>query len=344
MPQEPPRPPREVEFLPASDPLWRNTPMPWTAQYSLLGIPLTVETNAPLLAAQAAASFGYSRSPDASANVATLRLRLLLHDVAEMLPVAPVPLMRAQDHYFLLSIGQSLGFADRRTGFAVAYITPALLAHPETVRTCFVECLATYLACGQGRAPLHAAGLTWADRGVLLTGQDGAGKSTLAYACLRAGFQLLAEDIVYAPRPQAQQDLTVWGDARFLHLLPEALRFFPELSSAPCIQQMNGESKLKVCVGELRTDAILTQMPVWGVCWLTRSGTADSRLVSAEPVAVRRALTHFKGDPPLDTDLQQTAADYLLARPLVNLEVGTDLDQAVAVLKHWIEQGSREGD
>jgi hypothetical protein len=331
----------QPEFIHATDSLWRHTPTPWTADYNLLGLPLTVETNAPALAEQAAIAFmstDVSEEPNTPQSATPIRLRLLLHDVEEILPGNLAPLMRAQDHYFLLCLGQSLGFADRCAGFAVACITPALLAQPEILRTCFVECLAMYLACGRGRAPLHAAGLMWAHKGVLLTGQDGAGKSTLTYACLRAGFRLLSEDMAYAPELQADEPLTLWGDARLLHLLPDALRFFPELEDAPRIQQMNGESKLRVHVGRRWPDAPLTRMSVVGVCSLGRSGGTETCLRAADRQAVRRALTHFKGDPPLDADVQRRAADRLLTARLAHLEVGTDLDRAVAVLQRWIEQ------
>jgi len=330
---------QEIAFMPASDPLWRNVPLPVRSHYSPLGVSLMLETNAPLLAERAAEVFGHWRCPDNAADLDGVCLRLLLHDVAEILPSGPPPtLMRAQELYFLLSVGQSLGFADRRAGFAVAYITPALMAHAETIRGCFVECLGNYLICGRLRMPLHAVGLKWAGRGVLLTGRDGAGKSTLAYACVRAGFQLLAEDIVYVPEAQEPGDVTIWGDSRYLHLLPDALRFFPELHSAPSVQQGLSETKLRVRAVDLRPDAPLTQMAVWGVCSLGRSRDAETRLLAADPAGLRHTLTHFKGDPPLDTAAQRAAAERLLGGELAHLEVGSDLDQAVAVLKRWLER------
>src|SRR5262249_44119618 len=123
------------------------------------------------------------------------------------------------------------------------------------------------------------------------------------------------------------------------HLLPDTLRFFPELKSAPCVQQMSGETKLRVRTGDLRPDAPLTQMSVWGICSLGRSGDTVTRLLQADPGCVRHTLTHFKGDPPLNAAAQQTAAERLLGGELAHLEVGSDLDHAVVVLKRWMERG-----
>jgi hypothetical protein len=328
-----------VAFLPASDTLYRHTPLPLRSAFSPLGVPLVVETNAPMLAERAQEVFGHWNCTDVDAGPEGIRLRLLLHDVPESLPDRiPSPLMRAQEGYFLLSLGQSLGFADREAGLAVAYITPALMAQPDLVNSCFVECLGLYLVCGCRRVPLHAAGVQWVGRGVLITGQDGAGKSTLAYACLRAGFRLLAEDIVFAPEPQLRPDPTVWGEARHLHLLADAIRLFPELRDAPFVQRMNGEVKLCVQVRDLDCRAPITRMPVQGICSVGRAAGAEARLLPADPEHLRHALTHFKGDPPLNSFDQRIAAERLLACRTAHLEVGSDLDHAVALLKRWIEQ------
>jgi hypothetical protein len=47
----------------------------------------------------------------------------------------------------------------------------------------------------RGGVPLHAAAVEIGGRAVLLTGASGAGKTTLAAACHRAGHRLLAEDL-----------------------------------------------------------------------------------------------------------------------------------------------------
>jgi len=262
----------------------------------------------------------------------------MVHDASETLtPGPPRPLMRVQGDYFLLSIGHSLGLADRRAGFAFAYITPALMAFPDVVNSCFVESLGIHLACGRQRVPLHAAAVRWAQRGVLLTGRDGAGKSTLACACLLGGFQLLAEDMVYAPQTQVHEDPTVWGDSRSLHLLQDALKFFPQLSSLPIVRQMSGESKLRLRTSDVCSGQALTQMPIWGICLIARGAGTLTRLVPADPAEVARSLTYFKGDPPVDKRNQLLAADRLLQGKTVRIECGSDLTQAVAVLKRWIE-------
>src|SRR5262249_42856450 len=162
-------------------------------------------------------------------------------------------LTRMQEPYLLVTAGSSLGFADRAAGFAAAFLTPGLIADRLTAQVCFLECLGVYLVSPGRPGALHAAGVVphgrfalpagpaagavHQARCALLPGPDGAGKSTLAYACLRAGFGLLAEDIVFAAEPGDAGE--VFGNARHLHLLPDAVRLFPELADTPCVRQLN---------------------------------------------------------------------------------------------------------
>ncbi|HZO90936.1 MAG TPA: hypothetical protein VFB38_21605 [Chthonomonadaceae bacterium] len=327
-----------LEFAPAPDPLWRNAPAPLVARYNVLGAPLEFATNAPTLAALAEETFGGWGTPDAQAGE-VLHLRVYLHNAPEA-PSAQTALpllIRAQGPYFWITLGSSLGFADRAAGFAAAFVTPAVAANRYLAQTGFLECLGIYLASRARPATLHAAALAHHDRCVLLTGGSGAGKSTLAYACLRAGFGLLAEDIVFSTGEGTP--LLVWGNPCHLHLLPNAVRFFPELANAERIRQLNGETKLRIAVNAVRPGAAITRMPVWGVCSLSRASCAAPRFLPADAAQIRTALTDFKGDPPLDRAAMTAAVDTLLAGRIAHLEVGADLEAAVAVLRNWIETG-----
>ncbi|HLV80220.1 MAG TPA: hypothetical protein VKT32_08050 [Chthonomonadaceae bacterium] len=326
-------------FLPAPDPLGAQTPTPLEARYNVLGIPLTVATNAPVLAELAEEVFGAWGAPPEGRETPYVRLQALLHPASESRAHGQRPTLRcrAQAGYLVLSLGDSLGFGDRPAGFAAAFITPDLLADPERVRTCLLECLGLFLVCRHRRATLHAAAVLHNDRCVLLTGEQGAGKSTLAYACLRAGFRLLAEDIVFAEREE--QAVRAWGSPWHLHLLPDAVRFFPELRKAASVEQMNGERKLRVRVDQVRSEAPVTNGLVWGVCSLSRSADAITRLTAPDPTRIRQALTHFKEDPLLDRAAMHTAADRLLEGRLAHLEVGHDPTTAVETLRHWLETG-----
>jgi len=325
-----------LAFLPAADQLWRQTPTPLTARYQPLGVPLAFATNAPVLAEMAADSFGAWGAPDSQAPA--LRLNFFLHTASETLDRAtrPAPVFRAQDDYFMLSVGGSLGMADRAAGFGMAFITPALLADPLFVQEGFLECLAYFLVTRRRRAVLHAAGLVDRGRGVLLTGASGAGKSTLAFACLRSGFQLLAEDVIYLD--EGTRPLQAWGAPWRLHLLPDGERFFPELAAAPLVTQLNGEIKRRVEVNQLWPGAAVPTASVTGVLLLQRAPGTASALAAVNPALLRRTLIGFQDQMGADyLAAMHAAADRLLAGRAATLAVGSDLEAAVALIRAWMD-------
>ncbi|HZT43430.1 MAG TPA: hypothetical protein VFA07_14775 [Chthonomonadaceae bacterium] len=314
--------------------LMREAPAPLSAHYSLLGIPLEVHANASEGMALADEVFGIWGLPTYGTEKHSLRLHIYLEEDVEAAAVSVEERrLRADDRHLFLSVGQSRGYADRQEGIAVAVLTPALLAERVLAQCWFLECLAMYLACRYRRATLHAACVAYQGRGVLLTGRDGVGKSTLAYACVRAGFQLVAEDIVFA---EPDQPVCVWGNPWHIHLLPEAISLFPELARAERTVLLNGETKLRLQVQDLRADAAVTHIPVWGVLSLSRSGGFQSVLSPADPASLRVALTGFKGNVPLDLTAMEAAAGRLAAGHTAHLNIGTDLQGAIDTILGWL--------
>jgi hypothetical protein len=328
-----------LPYLPCADSLWLGASAPLAARYDLLGVALDVASNSQVLAALADEVFGApSAAPDPREGAApvAMQLRLFLHDLRE---THDSPLTsRAQGGYLFLWQGGSLGFADRPAGFAAAFLTPRALDAPEQVKVRFVECLGMFVVCRERPVTLHGAGVVHAGRCVLLTGADGAGKSTLAYACLRSGFQLLAEDIVFGADPAGWGGAPVlWGNPRFLHLLPDATRLFPELAEEEATPMMNGERKLRIDVDRIRPGAAVCSQTVWAVCSVSRAERPDARIVAGDTARIRAALTEFKGDPPLDRAAMDAGASRLAAGRIAHLEVGTDPMTAADVLRSWIE-------
>lgn len=97
---------------------------------------------------------------------------------------------------------------------ALVSISDGMLAHPYHARYELIEfAVYTLVARSQALVPLHAACVGRAGRGVLLIGETGAGKSTLALHCLVRGLQLLSEDSVFV-----NPSLLATGVGTFLHL------------------------------------------------------------------------------------------------------------------------------
>jgi hypothetical protein len=90
-----------------------------------------------------------------------------------------------------------------------------------------------------GLVPLHCACLDRRESGFLVAGDSGAGKSTLAAALAWRGFTLVSDDWTYLSKQQST--LIAHGLAAPMKLLPETVRFFPELRKFTPKTTLNGE-------------------------------------------------------------------------------------------------------
>ncbi len=78
-----------------------------------------------------------------------------------------------------------------------------------------------------GRFPMHAAGLSVGDSGVLVPGRSGAGKSTLSVALVRAGLEFLSDDTVFLTH--GQKGIVAWGLPDEVDVSEETVSMFAEL-------------------------------------------------------------------------------------------------------------------
>ena len=90
-----------------------------------------------------------------------------------------------------------------------------------------------------GVAPIHSACLERNGRGFLVAGVSGAGKSTLTAALAQLGFGLVSDDWTYISERQC--GLVAYGLSSPVKLLPDAVRFFPELRAFAPRTTLNGE-------------------------------------------------------------------------------------------------------
>jgi hypothetical protein len=133
-------------------------------------------------------------------------------------------------------------------GAALVAVSRDSLRHPYHARYELIEfAVFTLAARAQQLLPLHAACVSAHDRGLLLVGASGAGKSTMALHCLRRQLEFVSEDAVFV----TAKGLRATGVANFLHVCPDVLRWLPkqeasELRTAPRIRRRSGVQKFEV--------------------------------------------------------------------------------------------------
>jgi hypothetical protein len=328
----------DINYSPASDLLGHSTPLAECLALPLLGVPLEFRSNSAHVIAVAARALGRWRElpPALIEPGPPLRVDIVVQPLGPGDPPATAGgpfVFRAHGETFLAASGGSILSAHMAHGQALAFVTPALAADEPNLRSLVIECLGLILTTRRDRTPVHAAGVLRGGRALLLYGASTAGKSTLCYACLRAGFQLLAEDAVHV---SLHGGLRLWGNPGQIHLLPDAPRLFPELASHTPQVQSNGKLKLAIDAAALGGLALSHSGPAL-VCLVERRPGQASRLEPIPAAEVAAAL----GDPRepgfnLLREQAPRAASALAASGAFRLRVG-DPASAVALLETLTE-------
>ena len=330
-----------LSYDPATDLLGHTAPLGHTLELPLLGVPVRYRSNSPaVIAATARALRIWQELPRALVEAGPpLQVDLVVHPVG---PGDPAPsqmerfLFRAHGDTLVAAMGGNLLTAQLAQGSALGFITPELAANEPLLRHSVIECLGLLLVNYRDRTPIHAAGVVRNGRAVLLLGASKAGKSTLCYACVRAGFGLLSEDTVCV---SLAHGLRVWGHPGPIQLLPDAPRLFPELASLEPQLRPNGKYKLSVDIGALGAERLATHAERAIVCLIARAPGQASQLEPL-PAATAAALIADPQEPGftlLRARAPAVAAALTAAGGAYRLSVGSNPASAAALLAHLTE-------
>jgi hypothetical protein len=285
-------PPGEVELIPVADPLLREPSLSFTVTLPVLGIATRFETNSRTVLGLVVESFGAWRAfqsveaPRAGADNVTVRIIVSDGDEGTFDGAhAPVRHLSPDDGRFIVQSPGSVAVSDPARRGAVAYVSRALVADAAHFRAELLEAVTLALLCELDRHPVHAAAVARDGRAVLLAAPSGTGKSSLAYACHAAGFDLLGEDRVWV---QLEPATRIWGAGGGVRLLVEsAARLALALPASPT-DERQGRAKVRIesAPGLPAPPGLARDFTV---CVLSREGGSAS-IEPLAPDALARAL------------------------------------------------------
>ncbi len=300
-----------------------------------MGEPLLFRTNDQRLLETAHEVFGQFPPPTTKPQQSPLVLEIFVHQVGSGTAPRPgdrwpQPIYRTHGHLYYVSLGANdTVVADLREGYAFGFITPIMAKDHPTLQFIFLEGLAlTLLGTVRQFIPVHAACVVKDDLSITLLGNAGSGKSTLAYACVRRGYQLLAEDgLMIKCRPDFAE---LWGMPWKLHLLPDTKYFFPEIADEQAKLQVNGEWKLEVKTEAYHPGSTTTHAAPGPVLFLERGQEpGPTRL---EPVQYHEAQEGYEVVWPWWvgwTDVMERRLAHLLEQGAYRLWMNGSPDEAV---------------
>jgi hypothetical protein len=132
-----------------------------------------------------------------------------------------------------------------------------------------------------GVAPLHCACLDRDGSGLLVAGDSGAGKSTLTAALAKKGFAVVSDDWTYVSYRSGQ--LAAHGMYAPIKLLPDSIRYFPELRRNTPRKTMNGELAYEVNAAKVFHSPVkASSAPKW-LLFLERTSATGCHFIPCRP-------------------------------------------------------------
>lgn len=316
---------------PEDDPTLNYVCAEHTTRFTVLGFCLQFETNDLRIQNAARETFGPDSGDRAGAPDVTVRL--LHHHVNEDSTWRPVqPVVREQLGLFSVTCSRATFVTgDTERGVVTGFVSETVAAMPEFLRTNIV--MSAFLMAINFRVlgAIHTACVWKKGRSLMLRGAPGAGKSTTAYVALRSGFALVAEDAVF-PRRDDSGQITLHGLPWTMYLLPDALRFFPELCSAPQFVRSSGETKIGVQVNEWFPGQCRAVAPLGPSVFIARSADSQSRLVPLEHDEFQKCLDETSIAFERRAARESGLWDTMHRLPAYRMEIGSDPFNAAQLL------------
>jgi hypothetical protein len=229
-----------------ADPSRYNVELPFGSTFYPAGHALEVSSNSADVLSTAAKL--WQRYP-ALSNAPPLRLRIIdagSHPACARQRLPPC----GEGHLFsVIHSEHDFALADLSTGFAFATLSRETLADHDHFAYYFLEPLVYAMLGARHFVFVHASCISRNGRAILLCGDSGSGKTCLAYACAKLGWDYVAGDALHVLR--GHDNRTVIGRPYEIRFRESARRLFPELSRFRPAIRPNGRADLEIDTAEL---------------------------------------------------------------------------------------------
>jgi len=317
-----------------SDPVLSEFPLPLRRRFFPLGFPLDLETNSiDVMEAASGCWGGYSaRFEDGPVHFSLG----VLPGETTVLPAKST--FRARGHLMsVVADAENFVAADFDQKFAFGWVTDCVARDHSLLRYRFLISTAHMLLQQLALAPIHGALISRNGHGVILVGDSFAGKSTLAYACARAGWTFICDDGTMLVRKHFNRYAV--GNHQVMHLREDARNLFPELAEYLPTTRPNGKVGLEI----LTRDLPIVTAPgcsIEHVIFLNRNESGQVRL---RPYSSRLAMAWFEHVLSFGTTevlaAQRQAFERLVGAGLWELSY-RDLDYAIGRLERLVDLGT----
>lgn len=310
-------------MLVASGALLPQVDLPLRARFFPLGFSLDLFTNSNAVIAAAERSWESFR---AQQGEPALELRIAVLDDDGTHPLPPAPLYSQQwDTWLCVADANNFVMCDPNSGRSFGSVTQSVVRSSLYFRYHFLEAAAMWMISTR-TAPVHAACVSVRNFGMLLCGDSGAGKSSLAYAAARAGWTYVTDDASYLLLNDFNR--RVVGNSHSVRFRDSAVQLFPELEGRHVTPRAAGKPSIEVPTSELPALATADSAIVEYVIFLDRRGVSPDSLVPLSKESVLPWFMQNINGANESRTFQEAALKRLLSVPIFELRY-RDLDWAV---------------
>jgi hypothetical protein len=228
------------------DPVLAAYELPLRATYYPFGFPLELATNSAHVLEAAAEGWGEFTQ---QFHAAPVRMHLGVAPGSNT-HLPPTSTFRSREHLmFFVADSENFMVCDFNQGFGFGWTTESVAADHALVRYRFLTAAGLSLIEQQAFASMHCGLVVRNGCGVAFFGDSLAGKSTLSYACARAGWTFVSDDGIFLVRNSSYRYAV--GDPYTLRLRADAKPLFPELQDRIATTRPNGKEGIEIFTREL---------------------------------------------------------------------------------------------
>ena len=306
-----------------------NALLPLHTLYYPLGFPVEIFTNSPAVLAAAQDSWGLF-SPRFAGSPLTLRIEVT-SDPAVSPTVPPATICKMHGNLMgIVADAYNFAISDLNAGCSVSWVTRQTAESTLYFRYHLLEAAALSMVAALRAAPLHAACVAPYGHGMLLCGDSGAGKSSLAFAGARAGWTFISDDASYLPFER--DDRMVIGNCHKIRLRDSGVQLFPELEGRPVTPRAAGKPSIEIPTADMPELCKSDSATVESIIFLNRRGVETPGLVPFPREAALSWFNQFLYPTTACHRIQESVVHRLLHVEIFELRY-TDLDWAIERLE-----------
>ena len=275
--------PREAVQTKRIDPLLCDLDLRLSGTLYPAGFPLHIATNSPHVLQAAQESWApFARAFDTP----PIQFRVVVDPAGE---ASAAPAFRKQQHLIsFVSDAHNFAVADTLTRAASFHLSAATAADHAVLRWFYLEAMAYMLLTQRYVVSLHAGCVASQGAGILICGKSASGKSTLSFACARAGFTFVSDDCTWLLA--GSEDHIALGKPHMVRFRPDAARHFPELEPYLASRRPNGKLSIEVPTHLFPAIRTAARCPIRCLVFIDRESEGPPRVERMPPADVIESM------------------------------------------------------